>query len=78
MTNTTMNKLIPIHDRKDLIRDTNSKPILATNHSKLEEHRKKKKLMEDLISQGDQINIINNEIAEIKAMLQQFISINNK
>jgi hypothetical protein len=71
-------KFLPIVDNKDLIRDTNSKAILVTNHSKLEEHRKKKKLMEDLISQGDQINIINNEIAEIKAMLQQLISINNK
>jgi len=67
-------KFLPIVDNKDLIRDTNSKAILATNRSKLEEHRKKKKLMEDLISQGDQINVINNEIAEIKAMLQQLIA----
>ena len=71
-------KFLPIVDNKDLIRDTNSKAILATNRSKLEEHRKKKKLMEDLISQNDQINIINNEIAEIKAMLQQLIAASNK
>lgn len=72
-----MNKQLKVEGREDLVRDVNSKAILSTDLTKLQEHRQKKEFFQSLLSQKDDINNLKSEMQEIKALLQQIVKREN-
>lgn len=66
-------KIVPVIDNKDLVRDTRSKALLATNKKLLEEHRQKKQFLTKMLGQSEEIEDIKNEIAEIKQLLYKLV-----
>jgi K+/H+ antiporter YhaU regulatory subunit KhtT len=69
----TNSKFLPVIDNKDLVRDTRSKALLATNKAKLEEHRQKKQLLSKMVNQTQEIENMKNDIKEIKDLLHTLI-----
>lgn len=69
-------KIARVKDYPDLIRDLDSKAILASDVSKYREHRQKKELLRNSMKYGEEIDNLKAEIGEIKALLIQMI--NNK
>ncbi len=63
-------KRMKIIDRQDLVRDTRTKAVLATDRSKLEEHRQKLTLMRRLLNQGEEMDKLKEDVAEIKELLK--------
>lgn len=66
-------KLIPVIDNKDLVRDTRSKALLATNKSLLEEHRQKKNFLTKVLKQTEEIEDMKKDINEIKFLLHKLL-----
>lgn len=69
----TKPKLLPVIDNKDLVRDTQSKALLATNKSLLEEHRQKKQFLSRLLKQTEEIEDMKKDIADIKYLLHRLV-----
>lgn len=68
-----MSNYAKVKDHKGLIRDMNSKAILNTDTHALIEHRRKKKVMSDLLNQGSRIDKIEDDISQIKNMLSELL-----
>lgn len=68
-----MSNYSKVKDKNGLIRDMSSKAILNIDKQALDEHRQKRKVMKDLISQGSRIDKMENDISEIKNMLTELL-----
>lgn len=68
-----MNKYAKVQDKEGLIRDMESKAILSIDRQALVDHRRKRKIMLDLMGQNARIDKMESDISEIKAMLRQLI-----
>lgn len=66
-------KFLPVIDNKDLVRDTRSKALLATNKSLLEEHRQKKNFLTKMLKQSEEIEDMKKDINEIKFLLHKLL-----
>jgi|TARA_R110000824_G_scaffold58888_12_gene158797 hypothetical protein len=64
-----MSNTISIENRKDIIRDENSKAILKTDVSEKNAWLKKKERNNKIFQNENEINKIRSEVAEIKNML---------
>jgi hypothetical protein len=64
-----MEKVSKIIDHPDLIRDMESKAVLASDLDKYQQHRQKKHFLKSLINQGEEIENLKQDISEIKEML---------
>jgi hypothetical protein len=64
-----MEKVSKIIDHPDLIRDMESKAVLASDLDKYQQHRQKKHFLKSLINQGEEIENLKKDISEIKEML---------
>lgn len=69
----TKPKLLPVIDNKDLVRDTQSKALLATNRAMLEEHRQKKQFLSKIMKQTEEIEEMKKDIADIKYLLHRLV-----
>lgn len=69
-------KIAKIIDHPDLIRDLESKAVLATDIKKYSEHRQKKNLLKDMMQQNEEIKSLKKDIEELKALVGQLV--NNK
>ena len=64
-------KIAKIIDHPDLIRDMESKAVLANNLEKYQEHRQKKHFLKNVLNQSQEIDNLKKDINEIKEMLLQ-------
>ena len=64
-------KTAKIIDHPDLIRDMESKAVLASNIDKYQEHKQKKHFLKNIMNQGQEIENLKKDISEIKEMLLQ-------
>jgi hypothetical protein len=64
-----MNNYAKVEDHKDLIRDMSSKAILNIDHEALENHRRKKLMMQSLVENTKKVQELDNDVKEIKQML---------
>lgn len=69
----TKPKLLPVIDSKDLVRDTQSKALLATNRAMLEEHRQKKQFLTKLLNQSEELETMKKDISDIKFLLHKLV-----
>lgn len=69
----TKPKLLPVIDNKDLVRDTQSKALLATNKALLEEHRQKKQFLTKIMKQSEELEGMKKDIADIKYLLHKLV-----
>lgn len=69
----TKPKILPVIDNKDLVRDTQSKALLATNKTLLEEHRQKKQFLQKLLRQSEEIEDMKRDISDIKYLLHKLV-----
>lgn len=68
-----MSNFAKVRDKNGLVRDLNSKAILNTDRQALLDHRRKRKIMLDLMGQDCRISKIENDVSEIKQMLLQLL-----
>jgi protein subunit release factor A len=73
MENVKVSKII---DHPDLVRDMNSKAVLASDLQKYQEHKQKKHYLKNILNQGEEIENLKKDISEIKEMLLQLTKIN--
>jgi hypothetical protein len=64
-----MNNFAKVKDHKYLIRDMESKAILNTDVEALENHRKKKSMMKNVMENNNKIHELESDIKEVKEML---------
>ena len=69
----TKPKLLPVIDNKDLVRDTQSKALLATNKTLLDEHRQKKQFFIKMVKQAEEIDLMKKDLADIKHLLHKLV-----
>ena len=69
----TNQKLLPILENKNLVRDTSSKAILSTNKKMLDDHRQKKAFLKNLVEQSKEIDNLKKDISEIKRLLYRLL-----
>lgn len=69
-----MSNYVKVKDHNGLVRDMSSKAILSVDTAALEEHRKKKNMMKNVIENSHKINRIEDDISEIKQLLAQLIN----
>lgn len=69
-------KIAKIIDHPDLIRDLESKAVLATDIKKYSEHVQKKNLLKDMMKQNEEIKSLKKDIEDLKALVGQLV--NNK
>lgn len=62
-------KFSKVIDHPDLVRDMNSKAVLASDLEKYQEHRQKKHFLKGLMDQGKEIDNLKQDINDIKQML---------
>jgi hypothetical protein len=60
-------------DVDGLVKDSNNGAILNVDNVKLEQYRKQKKSNEDRLRDRERINKIENDLSEIKQMLQSLV-----
>jgi hypothetical protein len=68
-----MNDYIKVKDEKGLVREYSSKAILSVDRESLIEHRRKKKIMKEIIDNSQKINELEKDIGEIKFLLKQLV-----
>jgi hypothetical protein len=64
-----MNNYARVKEHNDLVRDLNSKAILNIDQEALENHRKKKTVMQTIIKNNKKIDELETDVKEIKQML---------
>ena len=69
-------KTAKVRDNPDLVRDMDTKAILANDHDKYNDHKQKKDLLKKLIAQGNEFDSLKKDVDEIKCLLRELI--NNK
>lgn len=68
-----MSKFAVVKENNKLIRDMDSKAILNTDLGALNEHRKKKKMMEGILENHKKIDKLETDVQIIKEMLTQLL-----
>lgn len=68
-----MTDFAKVKDHKGLIRDMNSKAILNVDNEALVEHRNRKNVMKNIIDNAQKIEKLENDVNDIKQMLQILI-----
>lgn len=61
-----------------LVKDTESGAILSVDNAKLEAYRKQKKFIEERNRDSDRLNRVEQDLTDIKNMLQSLLRENNK
>jgi len=61
-----------------LVKDTESGAIISVDNAKLEAYRKQKKFMEERNKDSDRLNRLEQDLTDIKDMLQALLRENNK
>lgn len=69
-----MTDIMELNDTKDLVRDIHSKALITINHQKLKEHNARRDAIKLAIKNSEDIKIINNDLSEIKSLLQILIN----
>ncbi len=64
-----MNDYAKVKEHRELVRDMKSKAILNIDAQALQEHRKKKAMMKEVVDNSQKIKQIENDVAEIKQMI---------
>jgi hypothetical protein len=64
-----MEKISKIIDHPDLIRDMESKAVLASDLDKYQQHKQRKHFLKNVMNQGEEIENLKKDISEIKEML---------
>lgn len=68
-------KVIPIENKQGLVRDMNSKAVLNTNRSVLEEYTLKTKALSSVKRQAEEIEVMKNQLKELAALKTDFMEI---
>ena len=63
-----------VKDNPKLYRDSHSKAIINTDLNALKEHKAKLKMATDVIQNNQRLNKLENDISDIKSMLQALIN----
>lgn len=69
-----MTDIMELDDTKDLVRDVHSKALITINHQKLKEHNARRDAIKLAIKNSEDIQVLNNDISEIKSLLQILIN----
>lgn len=70
---------LKVIDREGLVRDPETKAILANDHKQLHEHREKARFFKSLLEKNQEVDQLKQDMGEMKAMLNQILAaINNK
>lgn len=69
------NHLIPVKGRDDIVRDANSKALLRTDLSALEEHRRKRKFFSDMQDNTNRLNKLEEDMGDIKDTMSQILNL---
>lgn len=65
-------------DVEGLVKDTESGAILNVNNAKLFQYKKQKQFMEERSKDSNRIQKVENDLNEIKSMLQELLRERNK
>jgi len=68
-------KVIPIENKQGLVRDMNSKAVLNTNRSVLEEYTLKTKALSSVKRQAEEIQVMKNQLKELATLKTDFMEI---
>lgn len=68
-----MTNIAKIDGYKGLVRDLESKAVLNVDSQALNEHRNRKRFMQELLANTEKVNQLENEIGELKEMIRQFM-----
>lgn len=66
-------KIARVIDHPDLVRDMESKAILASDHIKYREYKQKKDLLKSTMRYGEEIDSLKKDVQEIKALLLRLV-----
>ena len=66
-------KVAKIIDRPDLIRDMDSKAVLATDLDRYQQHKQRKHFLKNVMNQREEIESLKQDVSEIKEMLSQLL-----
>lgn len=66
-------KVAKVIDRPDLIRDMESKAILASDTAKYREYKQKKDLLKSTMRYGEEIDNLKKDVQEIKHLLLRLV-----
>jgi len=66
-------KVAKIIDRPDLIRDMDSKAVLATDLDRYQQHKQRKHFLKNVMNQSEEIESLKQDVSEIKEMLSQLL-----
>ena len=69
-----MTNYAKVKEQKGLVREMYSKAILNTDAQALQEHRKNKKMMKELVDNSTKIKKIEDDISSIKEMLSSIVN----
>ena len=73
-----MEKKFLVTDVEGYVKDSDSGAVLNTDIQKLNAYRKQKQAFENVRSSTERINKIENDVKDIKQMLQQLMELKNK
>lgn len=65
-------------DVEGLVKDTKSGAVLNVDHAKLAAYKKQKAFLEDRSKDGERLNRVENDLNEIKNLLQALLRENSK
>jgi hypothetical protein len=66
-------KVAKIIDRPDLIRDMDSKAVLASDLDRYQQHKQRKHFLKNVMNQSEEIESLKQDVSEIKEMLSQLL-----
>lgn len=67
-------KLALVKDHPDLVRDMESKAILASDQLKYKEYKQKKEMLKSTMKYGEEIENLKKDVQEIRSLLQQLVN----
>lgn len=67
-------KVALVKDHPDLIRDMESKAILASDQLKYKEYKQKKEMLKSTMKYGEEIENLKKDVQEIRTLLQQLVN----
>lgn len=66
-------KIAKVIDHPDLIRDMESKAILASDRNKYRDYKQKKDLLKNTMRYGEEIDSLKKDVQEIKSILLRLV-----
>lgn len=67
-------KVALVKDHPDLVRDLESKAILASDQLKYKEYKQKKEMLKSTMKYGEEIENLKKDVQEIRTLLQQLVN----